>query len=57
MATMVHGVTVKVLSGLRGLSNGGLMVSYNSYIMLYMYIYIFSKRVGEYLIPIFLVAW
>ena len=55
MATMVHGVTVKVLSGLRGLSNGGLMVSYNGYIMLY--IYIFSKRVGEYLIPIFLVAW
>ena len=38
MATMVHGVTVKVLSGLRGLSNGGLMVSYNGYIMLYIYI-------------------
>ena len=44
MATMVHGVTVKVLSGLRGLSNGGLMVSYNSYIMLYMYIYIYIQQ-------------
>lgn len=36
MAAMVHGEGS--LCGLRGLKNGGLMVSYNSYIMLYIYI-------------------
>ena len=30
--------TVKVLSGLRGLNNGGLMVSYNRYNVIYIYI-------------------